>query len=364
MSNGKYNDKELYGKLGSGNQGIVFKIKLGKDFFAYKIGYEQKRNRSKKDSQLLTEQKFSNTMQKYPFFMKLIDTNIINDISKFDFSNIVSKYPDTESFFSRYDSNYYCIEKIYSLIDENLKDIIYDLDCKTQISIFLQVGKAIKLMNKHKFYHNDLRIIDNVGVIRTSEKEIYVDKEKIPTNGYIIQLIDYDRVMYIPREKKLSFQFLYQWEKEFQIFYIAFLFGSLKMDDKSFFKDKYKKSIISLLYDKINKYSKGLEKNDDFDNIKHINLNTDSYYDLLNGTIIMLYRYLYPQKSSLLLLDPKDKDEYDSIYHDLEPIYKTPFRSMDHIKFIYNMTMEEMMAYLWDKYESVPPESGKCSIVF
>jgi hypothetical protein len=90
----------------------------------------------------------------------------------------------------------FCSIKITSIIDIMLHDIIYKISDKNIIyNLFIQVVYLSYLINKEGYYHRDLHP-KNIGVIYTDEEYINILGTDIPTNGYILQAIDYGMVIH------------------------------------------------------------------------------------------------------------------------------------------------------------------------
>lgn len=101
-----------------------------------------------------------------------------------------------KEYFKELFSSPFCSIKITSIIDIMLHDIIYKISDKNIIyNLFIQVVYLSYLINKEGYYHRDLHP-KNIGVIYTDDEFINILGKNIPTNGYILQAIDYGMVIH------------------------------------------------------------------------------------------------------------------------------------------------------------------------
>lgn len=96
-----------------------------------------------------------------------------------------------------------CIQKIYSLVDNNLKSVIANLSKQQIYSMITQILYAVYLMKNNGYTHNDLHS-GNIGVVETKMDTIEIvvpnkfnEDEKINLNTYgkLFKVIDYGNVL-------------------------------------------------------------------------------------------------------------------------------------------------------------------------
>ncbi len=191
----KIEDFKILSKIGSGNEGTIFKClnKVNNVEYAYKIEKileERVKTINKTNNPIYRELHFIDTVaSKYPDYFMQLYYYWIDD--KCDYYNHESSSTDNDSL----NNSNYCIIKIYSLVDAILPDIVNKLNTKQRYSIIIQLSYIIYLLTKHKYIHGDLHI-RNIGVK-------YVDKNKkqdifgnmVPLYGYQIVIIDYGNVL-------------------------------------------------------------------------------------------------------------------------------------------------------------------------
>ena len=188
--------------LGKGMHGTVYLVKNNSgEEFAMKVEqiFEKDLEQNFK-SPVWREIDFSNTMSsKYPQqFMKIFEyenkrCDYIHELYSYRWS---SMNVNVKQYFEELFSSPFCSIKITSILDIMLHDIIYNISDKNIIyNLFIQVVYLSYLINKEGYYHRDLHP-KNIGVIYTNDEFINILGKNIPTNGYILQAIDYGMVIH------------------------------------------------------------------------------------------------------------------------------------------------------------------------
>lgn len=208
--------------IGRGMYGTVYLSKYKQKLFAYKIEHILEKDIHNKKSNIWKEInfsiKFANNYKDQ--FMTLYNYDILNncdhkqdhiwDISFFN-NKLQKEFTDLSN------SNY-CIRKIYSLVDNTLGEIINTLTKEQIYSFIIQFSYIIYLLETNNYIHGDIHQ-NNIGVIKTSKKYIKILNNKVPTFGYIYQLIDYGRVLHkkdiISKTDKQTYYNLYGNEVDF-----------------------------------------------------------------------------------------------------------------------------------------------------
>lgn len=279
---------EIIKKINSGGQGSIYKIKYKNIIYALKIE-KILENEIKKNYKSIywREIEFAQTMnKKYPdLFMTLYDHDIIKDY------NFTLDNPYNIEKIKTLNNSIYCSRKIYEYIDITLDKIIDKLKVNELYSIIIQLLYIIYIMNKNGYTHNDLHML-NIGVKKTSKKYITIFDNKIPTNGYIIKVIDYGSILH----KK----------------YILGNCELIGIDESQILLDNKTKEIrrildivfelsfynnISMNFWKKYNYEKDLERFIKSNNSKLVNNLVENVYD--KYTLFML---LYPEKAQKRLL--------------------------------------------------------------
>jgi serine/threonine protein kinase len=157
-------------KIGYGTKGQVYLIKVDKHLYALKV---EKLN----ELYFWREINFyKNFGLKYPNnFIKLIDYEIINNTAK----------------------------KIYDLVDTTLDKIIYKLTKQQIYSVIIQITYSIHLLHSNNYVHGDLRM-PNIGMVKTTQQEIEILSYRVPTNGWIVKLIDFGSIGERTEAEKLN----------------------------------------------------------------------------------------------------------------------------------------------------------------
>ena len=248
-----YTDKyNIIKEIGYGYLGTVYLVEdKYNNKYAMKIEkmFEIEINKSLK-YRLWREIEFSNKMyKKYPcHFMKIYDyyidkkCNYILDLNKNGLklellNNFEKKY------YQDLFNSLYCSIKIYTLVDITLKDLYEQnkLNDNEIYDLFIQLLYVIYLCKKNKYIHTDLNM-GNIGLIKTSNKNINIFNKKVNTHGYIIVLLDYGNII---NKKYILFNF-----KDFENKYHINTNNKVEINNKI---KKYIKKYLPIKYDiKIN----------------------------------------------------------------------------------------------------------------
>ena len=188
--------------LGKGMHGTVYlvKNKEGEEFAMKVEQIFEKDLEQNFISSVWREIDFANTMSsKYPQqFMKIFEykNKRCDYIHELDSNRWSSMNAKTKEYYEELFASPFCSIKITSIIDIMLHDIIYNISDKNIIyNLFIQVVYLSYLINKEGYYHRDLHP-KNIGVIYTNDEFINILGKNIPTNGYILQAIDYGMVIH------------------------------------------------------------------------------------------------------------------------------------------------------------------------
>jgi serine/threonine protein kinase len=196
----------ILSEIGHGMMGSVYLVKdIDSKKYAMKIEHVFKKDiKESYLSHIWREIEFAKFMHnKYPeHFMELYDNWIdskcahIQDWSKIGMD--IKKLPlDSQIYYNKLFASKYCAVKIWSLIDLTLKDLIGKGNISEQIyyDLFLQALYVLWLVHKEGYLHGDWKL-DNIGLVKTSNKYINILGHQVKTHGYIAQLIDYGGVIH------------------------------------------------------------------------------------------------------------------------------------------------------------------------
>jgi hypothetical protein len=216
---------DIIDELGNGMFGTVYKIKYKNNYFAMKIEHILNEDiiKNLKSPQWREIDFINKFAKKYKDqFIQLYNYDFIDSCKH------IQKYPVNLKFFDKKDRDKIiklsksktCIRKIYELVDGNVKDLLPKLNHQQIYSFILQTSVIVDILQKAKYIHGDFHS-GNIGYIKTDKQFIKYKNIKIPTFGYIFKAIDYGSVMH-PKYK-------------------------LTKDDKNWYKDLYKRELISPL---------------------------------------------------------------------------------------------------------------------
>jgi hypothetical protein len=191
---------EIIKELGKGFVGTVYLVKDIKTEKKYAMKVENVfKNDIKKTtrSRIWREQEFSDTMtKKYPnqimkiYKIKNKKCNFTQEINNLDLNS-----KQNNKLKKRHNLPF-CSIKILSIVDAVLYDIIYKInDKQTVLDLFIQIIYIAYLINKEGYTHNDLHD-KNIGVVYTKDKYITILNKKIKTHGYLLNAIDYNKVIH------------------------------------------------------------------------------------------------------------------------------------------------------------------------
>jgi serine/threonine protein kinase len=163
--------------LGKGKYGIVYLVEDIKT----KIKYAMKIEQDTSELPLQLEKQFADYMSsKYPDqFMKIFKY-------KYKKCDIIDNPKKIQ--------NKYCSIRLMSVVDDIFQNIIKNISNKQIIlELLIQIINIAYLLNKEGYFHSDLKS-NNIGVIYSNQKYIKILKNDIPTNGYLLQAIDFGNV--------------------------------------------------------------------------------------------------------------------------------------------------------------------------
>lgn len=91
-------------------------------------------------------------------------------------------------------SNFY-MKRLYTLVDDVLKNVIDDLSKEQLYSVTIQVAFICFVMQIHGYTHNDLHL-KNIGIIWTNDEHITLIDKKIKTYGIHVKALDFGIVLH------------------------------------------------------------------------------------------------------------------------------------------------------------------------
>jgi len=284
---------EVIKEIGRGAQGIVYLIKFNNKKYALKISkvYDIENNKHKN---FLLNKSIEIRLFKY-----------INNLSIEDQKLFIKLY---DYKIHNFESNYYYIHLIeyydgITLTDFYKKNI--KILSKQNLSIFIQILKAIYLLYNGGYIHNDINF-DNILIKRTKKKFFKFKNKNINYNDYEIKIIDYSLAL---NKKNLNDNIENMVFNEiFYLIYIIFLLSKIIKINKVKEYKKIKiitlKKIINnyrLFYNKIIKnyiiiYPNSKKSLLNIENIKKIDIIKDiELHNILNIFIFAFYCY-YPKE--------------------------------------------------------------------
>jgi serine/threonine protein kinase len=202
MNDGDFmNQFKIISILGKGIKGTVFLVEdKEKQQYALKIEQIDQHDLDSEDSQVKKEIEFSDHFSnQYPtHFMKILSYN--ND--KCDYVHTLSD--DRWKIMSKKEYDYYqtlfkskyCSIKLSTIVDTTLFDVMYDISNPNIInSLLIQVLYIAYVIQLDGYMHRDFKP-KNIGIVYTKDKYVMILDKKIPTNGMILQAIDYGNVIH------------------------------------------------------------------------------------------------------------------------------------------------------------------------
>jgi serine/threonine protein kinase len=294
---------EFIKELGKGMMGTVYLIrdkKTNKEF-AFKIQHILEKELKKNlESKVWREFEFmTNLGSKYPdHFPGIIDYQIIlnckykqqynREMYGFD-----KAYKDN---YQKYSKSPYCMAKIMPIVGQPLVPLLYELKSQERLSIIIQSMYAVYLMRRNHYLHNDLHS-RNITIEKTSKKYLNILDFKIPTNGYLVKIIDYDKLLhfkYTLSDKELK-EYKFLSSEITRIFKL--LIWEKWIDNLIDIKKPYKYPIDFKLMNS-SPYIKDIEQ--------YVDPKLPKYYR--ENYKLLLYRILYPEYQQSTYLKATDSE--------------------------------------------------------
>ena len=195
------NNITIIKKLGNGMAGIIYLVLINKKKYALKIEKIAKKYALNKNLNCREWREIDfalNFANNYPDqFITLYKYDIIGDCKHIqEYSNKLEDYPQNiQNFFIEKNNSNYCIRKVYSLVDNILKNVMNTLNILQIYSMIAQVAYIIYLMQENGYSHNDLHS-QNIGVVETNKKYLILLNNKIPLFNLQYKAIDYGMVLH------------------------------------------------------------------------------------------------------------------------------------------------------------------------
>lgn len=186
----------IINKIGNGMLGDVYLCSISEKYYALKIEKIEQANINYNLSiQEWRETEFSESFaNNYPEqFVTLYSYDVIEDCSvqrtynynAHNFSQKVLKRLQNKS------KSNYIIRRLYSLVDDNLKNVINTFTKKQIYSTIVQIAYICYLMQSKGYSHNDLHT-KNIGVIHVEPHTyINISNKKLCSNGIHIKALDF-----------------------------------------------------------------------------------------------------------------------------------------------------------------------------
>ena len=129
--------------------------------------------------------------------MTLYKYDVVNNCTHIqEFPNELKNYPVyVQKIFMEKNNSKYCIRKIYSLVDNTLKDTMGRLTVKQIYSMIAQTVYIIHLMRESGYTHNDFHS-NNIGVVQTNARYMMILGNRVPLFGFQYVAIDYGMVLH------------------------------------------------------------------------------------------------------------------------------------------------------------------------
>ncbi len=220
-------------KIGNGMLGDVYKCSINNNFYALKIEKIEHNNLEYNlASQEWREIDFSESFaNNYPEqFVTLCNHDIVNDDTKRDYN--YNKHKLSKKIIKKLKNkskSKYSIRRLYSLIDDNLKNVIDTLTKKQLYSVIVQVTYICYLMQSNGYSHNDLHT-KNIGVSFVDKNKcIKISNKQILSHGIQIRALDFGISMHEKYELSNTELFIHRYGLVNDI--NRFLIRLVKFDD-------------------------------------------------------------------------------------------------------------------------------------
>ena len=189
-------------ELGHGMIGTVYLISVPKSKTRYALKIERIEKRDLKPnskSSVWREINFCKKFaSKYPEqFIQMLEYDFIDTCTHIQTYSYEPKLfsQQVQNKLNRLESSEYCVRKVFDLVDGELHQLINKLNLKQIYSMIIQVTYSINLLHSNNYIHGDIHD-RNIGWIKTpSNKQIQINRTKVPTFGYNFKLIDYGLIM-------------------------------------------------------------------------------------------------------------------------------------------------------------------------
>lgn len=186
---------KIINKIGSGLLGDVYKCTIENNSYALKIEKIEKKNieydlAAQEWREIEFSQSFANN---YPEqFVTLCCYDIAENNEKREISYNKAKL--SKKVINRLTNkakSTLAIRRLYSLVDDNLKNVIDTFTKKQLYSTIVQMAYICYLMQSHGYSHNDLHT-KNIGVVYVdSNKDIKISNKKLCSHGIQIKALDF-----------------------------------------------------------------------------------------------------------------------------------------------------------------------------
>lgn len=217
----------------------------------------------------------------------------------------------------------YCIKKIYSLIDDTLKNVIDTLTLKQLYSTIVQISYICFLLQIHGYTHNDLHL-KNIGIIRTNNEYVTLLDKKVKTHGIHIKIIDFGIALH--KKYNLNDEELTVHKYGLINEITRFLIRLVKFEEND-------------QIDKIISWNDAPEAFDEF-------VKSEDYYLVKDMAInpydrFYVYQMLYPKKFQKMYL----RDDYVKTY---KPIFRCNIEDVLYI-FKHKLDLRKIMKHFYKK---------------
>lgn len=194
-------DVKIIGELGNGMYANVYLCKSDEDQQQYALKVEKISSKNKKYDLTVQEwreiefsQGFANNFPNH--FVTLCDYDVKKEEDddegkgKQYLLNKKKYSRSTKQKFNKKNKSKYCIRRLYTLVDDTLKNVIDNLSCRQVYTTIVQVTYICFLMQIHEYTHNDLHL-KNIGVIKTTAEYVNILDKKVKSYGIHIKALDF-----------------------------------------------------------------------------------------------------------------------------------------------------------------------------